>query len=590
MTIGIFICLFAVLAKEYLPPDIAMISGAGLLVVTGVIEPKHLLRGFSQPVLFVLAMLFITAKAVEQNGVLNSLSTHILKKGSSMTSQLTSMMLPLSFFSSFLNNTPIVLMLTPFVRKKALEIGMQPSKFLIPLSFATIFGGTCSLIGTSGNLIVDDMLQDMTRGQVGLGFFELAKVGVIFVGVGTAYMALIGHRLLPIRDDATSHVFKTAKEFVAEFKVENDCELLGSTVKKAGEKFFQGERLIEIVRGKRVIEAPDPEEYILTNDELVFAGDIDHIKKLHEIPGLTSLVSSSIHLSEHSTHFSEAIVSTTSSLIGKTLKQVNFRGNYGGTVLAVYRQGKRQRGKIGEIILLAGDLLIILTGSENWFKDNSYTNDFYFLRFSEKLPVYNGGKVALLVTGLLLMVLAVFLGIGMFEATFCMATLCLLSGSITIREARKAIRWNLLILIGSAFAMAYALDITGVAKLFAQNILPFFGSTPFTFIAGLFLVTLLITEFITNNAAVLLVFPIAIETMKLSGFVGASSLKAVAVTIALGASCSFLTPIGYQTNTIVYGPGGYKFSDYFKVGWPLSLTFLVLVAFLVPYYWPMHHV
>lgn len=589
-TLGIFIAVFISLIKEWLPPDVTMLMGAGILVVLGIIEPGHFLLGFSQPVIFILAMLFIIAKAVEQNGLLNGFSRRIINKDSHISWALMKMMFPLSFLSSFLNNTPIVLMLTPFVRKQALRMSISPSKFLIPLSFATIFGGTCTLIGTSGNLIIDGMLTQISAGKVSLGFFELAYLGVPIVFVGIIYMSLWGHRKLPSRVDATSDVVQKAKDFVAEFAVSKECIVAGKTVREAGEQFFEGERVIEILRGHQIIDSPEPSEIIQPGDHLVFAGDINHIQQLHKIPGLESQVSGEFDLNEHSSHFSEAIISTTSSLIGKTVIGSNFRSNYGATILAIYRQGNRIRGRIGNIVLQAGDLLIILSGSETWSRENNYTNDFYFLRFNEKLPSLKLWKALTLTLALVIMVFSIMRGFGMIKATLCMVGLCFITKSISIREARKAIRWNLLILIGSAFAFAHALGITGVARLFAESMLPIFGENPHTFIAGLFIITLLITEVITNNAAALLVFPIAIETMKLSGYVGPSSLKAVAVTVALGASCSFLTPIGYQTNTIVYGPGGYKFTDYFKVGWPLTALIAILVSFLVPQIWPLTHV
>jgi di/tricarboxylate transporter len=585
--LGIFFAVFLCLIKEWLPPDVTMLLGAGTLVVLGIIEPGHFLQGFSQPVIFILAMLFIIAKSVEQNGLLNSFSRRIISKNSSMAWMLVKMMLPLSFLSAFLNNTPIVLMLTPFVRRQALKMNISPSKFLIPLSFATIFGGTCTLIGTSGNLIIDGMLVQLSGGKVSLGFFELAKLGVPIVILGISYMAIWGYRKLPSRVDATSDVVQKSKDFVAEFVISKTCVLVGKTVQDAGEEFFEGERVVEIFRGTQIIDSPEPCEIIYAEDHLVFAGDIGHIQQLHKIEGMQSIAGASFNLDEHSSHFSEAIVSTTSSLIGKTLIKSDFRSAYGATVLAIYRQGNRIRGRIGNTALQAGDLLIILSGSDNWSQDSHYTNDFYFLRFNEKLPLLNPWKAFLLTFFLVVMVISIMMGFGMIKATLCMVGICFVTKSISIREARKSVRWNLLILIGSAFAFAHALGITGVAKLFAQTMLPIFGHNPHTFIAGLFIITLLITEVITNNAAALLVFPIALETMRLSGYVGSHSLKAVAVTVALGASCSFLTPIGYQTNTIVYGPGGYKFTDYFKVGWPLTCLVVLLVSFLVPKIWPM---
>lgn len=585
-TIILFLLVFLALMKEWFPPDFTMLTGAGALTITGIITPQEFLIGFSKPVIFILAMLFILARAMELNGLLNVLSKRMFARKDSLPMQLFKMMLPLSASSAFMNNTPMVLMLTPSVRRWALESKISPSKFLIPLSYATILGGACTLIGTSGNLVVDGMLR-IENPHVSLGFFELGYVGLPCAIVGIIYMVTFGHRILPDREDTTSRVFRDTQDFTAEFLVTVNCVLANKTLREVGKKYFHGELLVEIERGQVTIDSPDPDERIRVGDRLVFAGDIADITELHAIDGLTSFADPHFKLDIASPHFSEAIISTSSSLIGKTLRKMDFRAMYGATVLTIYRQGKRLEGRVGDVILQAGDMLVILANSDNWNHSRMYSNDFYFLRYNEQLPLFSNWKAALSLSVLFTMIIAVLCGVNMLTMALFAVIACLGFRCISTREARRTIRWNLLVLIASAFALGHALEKTGVASFFASTLIPLVGGNPYTFVAGLFFMTLIITEAITNTAAALLVFPIAMQAAKLEGFESVSAMKAVAVTVAIASSCSFITPIGYQTNTIVYGPGGYRFLDYMRVGLPLSILIWILSTLLIPYFWPL---
>jgi len=584
-TVVIFAFVFFSLVKELLPPDIIMLIGAGIFVVTGIITPKEFLQGFSQDIIITLAMLFIIARSLEINGLINILAKRSLPKAKRSMRQLLCMMLPLSAASAFLNNTPIVLILTPIIRKWALERKMSPSKFLIPLSYATILGGTCTLIGTSSNLIVDGLLRANNPGTA-LDFFELSYIGIPFAIVGFLYMILIGHHLLPNRLDTTTAAIEQTREFTSEFRVEEGCVLCNETIREAGRKYFKGEYLVEIERGDIIMDSPGPGEIILSGDRLVFIGDIEVIAEIHTIKGLRSIADPHFELDVTSSHFSEAVIATTSSLVGKSLKRVNFRQSYGASVLAVYRQGKRLTGSVGDIILQPGDTLMLLS-SEAWEPGSTYNNDFFYIRFSEKIALFSPYK-AIVVLGILVsMVVAAVYGVPMMVASLSAVSALVMTKSISIREARKAVRWNLLVLIASAFAFGTALQTTGVANYLAQSILYIVGNNPHLLIAGIFALTMITTEVITNNAAALLLLPIAMQTARLGGFDSPEAMKAVAVTVAVSASCSFATPIGYQTNTIVYGPGGYKFTDYLKVGIPLSILFLILGTILIPVIWPL---
>ena len=584
-TVILFGCAFFALVREFLPPDVIMLVSAGILVIMGIITPTQFLKNFSRDIIFTLAMLFMIAQAMEVSGVLNLISRWILPGEVSRWRQLLTMMCPIGFFSAFLNNTPIVLMVTPIVRRWALERNLKPSLFFIPVSYAAILGGVCTLIGTSCNLVVDGLMRAEDP-NVGFSFFEIGWIGVPCALLGFVYMATVGARLLPERPDPAVSLSEETREFTSEFRIQPDSPLASLSVEEASRRFFRGELLIEIERGDVIIDSPALDEILMEKDRLIFAGDIKQIAELHTIEGLQSLADPHFQLDVNSPHFSEVVVSITSSLIGKSLKKIDFRNSYGASVIAIYRQGYRIPGRVGNVVLHAGDTLMLLS-KEAWHGGDYHTNDFYYLKHNEEIPLYSPWRVALVSSALTAMIFAVLLGVPIFIASMGVALTCFFSGTLSIREARRSIQWNVLVLIASSFSMGIALHQTGVAGYLAELVLPLIGVNQYFLIGGVFLMTMIITEMITNNAAALLVFPIAIQTARLAGYNSPEALKAIGVTVAIAASCSFATPIGYQTNTIVYGPGGYRFMDYMRVGIPLSLLILLLSTFLIPSIWPL---
>ncbi len=584
-TIFLFFCVLVALVREVLPPDVTMLVGAGVLVISGVLQPVEFLQGFSHDIIFILAMLFVVAQALEQNGILTVLKKWMLPSSKVRWRQILQIMCPVSFSSAFLNNTPIVLMLTPIVRKWAHDQGESPSKYLIPLSYAAIFGGVWTIIGTSSNLVVDGLMREQNE-AAGFGFFELGYMGIPISLLGWMYMTTVGHRLLPKRSDPALSLVDQTREFTSEFSIEEGSPLDGLSLRVASRKYFRGEFLIEIERGRALIDSPGPEELLRAGDRLVFAGEIKQIAELHAVEGMRSLADPHFRLDVDSPHFSEVVISITSSLIGKTLKRIDFRNTYGASVIAIFRQGRRVEGRIGNTTMQAGDTLMLLS-TEPWHGGDYHTNDFYYIKHNEELSLHVPWRFWFVAGVMLGMVVAVLLGVPMFLAVLATALLLVVTRNVRVRDARKSIQWNVLVLIGSSFAFGRAMLETGVATYIAEAFLPIVGLGPHWLIAGIYLLTMVTTEMITNNAAALLIFPIAIQATNLAGFESVSAIKAVGVTVAIAASCSFATPIGYQTNTIVYGPGGYRFTDYTKVGSPMSLIVMGLCIVLVPYLWPL---
>ncbi|MGM0439727.1 MAG: SLC13 family permease [Chlamydiota bacterium] len=585
LTIALLIIVLIVLVGEFFTPDIVMLAGASVLFLTGVLSPKQFLSGFTHDVILTLAMLFIVTRTLDITGVLNFVAKHILPRKGNRIKQLLSVMVPLSVSSAFLNNTPIVLMMTPVIRRWALRHKLAPSKFLIPLSYATILGGSCTLIGTSCNLIVDNMIRSQYP-QSGLGFFELAYIGLPLAVVGVLYIVFIGYHLLPSRIDPQTAVVKQAREFTGEFVVEDGCPWTKKSLLEISDKYLEGGAIVKIERGGVALSVSEAENRIQIGDRFLYAGDIKGIAKLHAVSGLHSIADPHFQLDISSSHFSEIVISPTSSWIGKTIGSQRFRDQTGASVIAVYRQGKRIDKPIKDIVLSAGDVLMCLSG-EPWSQDDFYNNDYFNIRHYEKLPLLDPRRGIIAVGALITMIALAASGVPMLIASSLAGLTLVVTGCIPLREIAPSIRWSVLILIGSALAFGKALHQTGVDQYIAKNLLPFIGSNQYLLVGGVFLMTMLAAQVITNNAAALLAFPIAIEAASLAGFDNPMAIKTIGVTVAIAAACSFGTPIGYQTNTIVYGPGGYKFTDYTKVGTPLSLLVFVIATTLIPRIWPM---
>ncbi len=584
-TIVVFVLTFLGLVTEIKPPAITMLIGTGILLISGVISPTQFLEGFSNEILLTIAMLCIIVRSLEVNGVLEAVGKKVLIKSKNFAFQMLSMCVPVATASAFLNNTSIVLLMTPIVRKWSLKNKLSPSKFLIPLSYAALFGGACTLIGTSTNLVVHGLLRRYSP-ELGFGFFELAYVGVPCALAGLFYLVTFCRYLLPDRLDPASAVSEETREFTAEFIVGPDCPLVNKTIKEGARRYFRGELLIQIERNENAIDSPSPDLVIFVGDRLVFVGDINQIAELHAIRDLKSQADPHFKLDVSSSHFSEVVIPTTSLLVGKTLRRINFRNTYGASVMAVYRQGWRVLGNVRDIILQAGDTLMLLSG-EPWLGANFYNKDFYYIRHHEKLVVFNPWRAGFVILTLLGMVIAASMGTSIMIASMATVFLLFATRSITFREAQNSIMWNILLLIACSFALGRAMETTGVAAYLAEIILALVGSNPFMLVGGIILMTIICTELMTNNAAALIMFPIAITAAKLAGYHSLEAVKAIGVSVAIGASCAYAVPTGYQTHMMVYGPGGYKFTDFFKTGVFMDLMIWLIATSLIPRIWPL---
>jgi len=580
----LFLTLFS-MALEIRPPGISMLLGVLSLLILGILNVKEFLSGFSHDLLFTIAMLCVVVRAVEVNGVLDILAKNALPCSKNLKASLLRLLIPVGVTSAFLNSTAAVLLFTPKIRRFAKAQGFTSSQFLIPISYIASLGGMCTLIGTSTNLIVEELVHNAAQ-QTRLSFFELSYIGVPAFLLGLAYLLTVGVKLIPKREDPVSKAESELRSYTAEFKVRSGSSLEGKTLRDARYAYFRSEMIVQIERASSLIDSPSEDMVIMEGDRLVFAGDINHIADLYRIEGLQSEADPHFTLDSASSHFAEVVISPTSYLIGKTLREVHFRTCYGASCLAIYRQGERVSENVGNILLLPGDVLILLS-SDQWEGNDGENKDFYSIKENKNLKSFNPVRdvfIFVIVAGFLCFAAA---GFPLPLCAVTAAAFLIGLGFITIQEAQKSISWNLLLLIGCSFAMAQAIVKTGIAASLASSALPFTGTNPHFVIGSILLITILSTEFFSNNAMAIILFPIALDIARLAGYGDFDAVKAVGVAVAVGCSLGFSTPTGYRTHLIVYSQGGYRFTDFLRVGIFLDLLILLLAALLIPWIWPM---
>uniref|UniRef100_UPI0024094A80 SLC13 family permease n=1 Tax=Gracilibacillus dipsosauri TaxID=178340 RepID=UPI0024094A80 len=573
--LSMIILMFAALLLELARPDIIVFSALVIFVLTGLLTPEEAFNGFSNQGMLTIALLFIVAGAVQKHGIIDRIMKKWLNKGKHVKGSMIRFFIPLSLSSAFLNNTPIVVTFTPMIKKWCEEKGIAPSKFLIPLSYFTILGGTITLMGTSTNLVVHGMLLDFDL--EGFSLFQLAIVGIPITIVGFLYLFTVGYQLLPSNRGFRDQIQSDTKEYMAEMTVKKEFPHVNQSVQEAGLRELKGLYLVEIIRENERISPVKSTTIIKAGDRLIFTGLISTIADLQHMRGLQLETGSHLELDDlENSHVElvEAVVSHQSSLLSKSIKQSQFRSKFDAGVIAVHRNNERIKSKIGDIILRPGDVLLLLAGSD-FIRTYQQSSDFYVVSSLDTPSNLQGNqKKGLFSIGvLLLMIFMVTVGwLSMFKAMLLAVLVLLVTKTITAEEAKKNIQFHVLLLIASAFGIGMAMTKSGLAKWIADGMLSI--GEPYGIVVLILLVYLLtniFTELITNSAAAVLMLPIGIEMASSLGV----DYMGFAVTIAIAASASFITPIGYQTNLIVYGPGGYRFIDYIKVGTPLSLLVMI---------------
>lgn len=581
-TLGVVALCFGFLARNRTPPDITMAGGLTLLLVSGVLTPAQALAGFANEGMVTVGVLYVVVTGVRETGGIAWIVQRVLGQPRSTQHAQVRLMVPTAVISAFLNNTPVVAMFIPAVKDWAKRYRLSVSSLMIPLSYAAIIGGTCSLIGTSTNLVVNGMLTSETD-LGGLGMFDIAWVGVPALVVTLVYVVVASNWLLPERQPVISQ-FSNAREYTVQMTVEAHGPLIGKTITEAGLRHLPGLYLIEIERQGRVIPAVSPEERLEGNDHLLFAGIVESIVDLQNIRGLQPATTQVLKIDapREERRLIEAVVSNTCPVVGKSIRDGRFRNVYNAAIVGVARNGQRLKEKIGDIVLHAGDTLLLVT-RPSFVEQQHNSRDFFLVSPIEDAQPMRHDKALTATLILLGMVLVAVSGLlSMLEAAMLAAGLMIITRCTRGRIARRAIDWQVLIVIGASFGIGNALQTTGAAQVIAEGMLSVTGDSPQYALAAVFAATALFTSVATNNVAAVVMFPIALATADTLE----ASFMPFAITIMMAASASFATPIGYQTNLMVYGVGGYRFGDYVRIGVPLTLLVGVVTVLLAPLWWP----
>ncbi|GAB2873880.1 SLC13 family permease [Myroides odoratimimus subsp. xuanwuensis] len=581
ITLGVIIAVLALLVRGRVSPAVTVFGGAVAVLVLGVIEPEEAFSGFSNSAPMTVAALYVLAAGIEKTGALTPVMQKTLGERGSYRLPLIRTLLPTAGASAFLNNTPIVAMLIPQVTTWANRRGVSVSKLLMPVSFAAILGGLITVIGTSTNLVVSGQMKTLELREI--GFFEIGMLGLPIAVVGVLAVIALAPRALPDRRSARSEMEEAGRRFSVEMLVEPGGPIDGKTVEEAKLRNLSGLFLASVDRGDTTIAPVRPETVLRGGNRLHFVGPISSVVEVQEMRGLRSAeLEHVLDLDDPSVSYYEAVVGSRSPLVGTTLKDVGFRSAYQAAVLGIHRSGQLLEGRIGTETIHVGDTLILVSdlGFRERWRDRA---DFLLVAPLDGTPPVATPRAWIPVTLLLGVVgLAATGTLPILEGSLVAAILLVALRVVSPLEARRAIDIEVIVVIASAFGLAAAMQASGLASSIATGLVDVFGDYGDRgVLLGLVLATVILTELVTNNAAALLMLPIAVSAS------ASTSLdpRGAAIAVAVAASASFLSPIGYQTNMMVYGPGGYRFTDYARLGWVLTLIVIVMTVALVPLLW-----
>ena len=585
MWLSIAVTLFVLIALMYeKPADLVFVAAIILLALCNVITVADAFGGFISNSLLMVAALFVVTAGLKETGVVDAVGAKVLGPARTELGGLLMLAVFTIGTSAFLNNTPIVAMLIPVVISWCRKQHVAPSKLLIPLSFMTILGGCCSRIGTSTNLVVDGLMKK--AGIPEMSFFEIGYAGIPCAIIGGIYMLTVGRKLLPERKEFMEQLGESRREYLVEMVVTPACRLIGQSIEAAGLRRLPGLFLIEVDRRGTVIAPVSPDTVLEANDRLVFTGVVGTIVDLKKIPGLeaASDVSDASAVEQRKRRLCEAVVSRSSPLIGQTVREAQFRSHYNAAIVAIHRNGERLTTKIGDVKLESGDTLLMQTGA-NFVQAHRNNPDFYLVSDVEgSQPLrHERWLVAIFIFAMLL--ITMFFGgsdtamLGAFVA----GGLMILTRCMSASDARQTIEWPVLIAIGASFGLGTALEKSGAALFLSSKLVAITQPLgPYATLAAIYFVTMVLNELITNNGAAALAFPFCLKAAELSH----CDSRPFVMAVALAASFAFASPVGYQTHMMVFGPGGYRFSDFVKVGVPLNILLWIACVIMIPMIWP----
>lgn len=577
------VLIFMVIAlyKEYLKPVLVFIVCIAIFLVTGILKPSEALSGFSNENIAVVFLLLVLSDILKKTGLLDVSLNNIFNQKLSYRKFMSRMIISVASVSGFVNNTPLVAILSPHVYSWAKNKGISPSKVMMPLSFAAIMGGVITLIGTSTNLVVNGLASDAGL-DAQMNMFTFTPIGVPLCIVGCAYLIFFSYRVLPSRKDALEKFEEKRGDYLVETYVNKDSALIGKTVDEASLRSLRGLFLMEIIRDKRVITPVTPYEVIEENDSLIFVGETDTIIDLVKNNTGLTISGHPDQILEEKVDVVEVVITTNSYLSGRLVKNSDFRDRFDAAILAVNRNGEKLTGKIGEIELHSGDLLLVTTGRE-FYNRLEQTKDLIVISKLKELSPPERATVFAIIAGILLAFVLAATGImSLFHSLFSLICILLIARVTKVEEIKRTLDFDLMVILALSIGVGKSISVSGADKYFADGIVHAMSThgSPLMAMFAIYIITNILTMFVTNAAAVAITFPIAISLVFQLDI--ADPIPFMLVT-ALAASADFMTPFGYQTNLMVYGPGGYKFVDYIRFGFPLTLLYMIISVLGVAY-------
>jgi di/tricarboxylate transporter len=580
--LGLLLAGILLFSTEALSVDVTTLLLLVALVVGGILTPAQAFAGFSSELTITLVAIFVLSAALQQTGAVAALAEHLEHLAAGRVQRLLLLLLSaVGGLSAVINNTTATAVFVPPTLSAARRLGVPASRLLMPVAFASILGGTCTLIGTSTNLAVSGFLA--AAGQPPLGLFELTPVGLLVLPLGIVYLLWASRRLVPVRDDASLAETYEIRQYLSEVVVAPDSRLVGQRI-FASDLSRLGFRVLEVHRGEEVF-LPGPESAVEAGDLLLVQGPAEELMRVKRTAGLdirADLLPSDPELESGDLRIAEALVAPTSDLVGRTLKEARFRQRFGVVALAVHRGGQSLQEKLGRLRLRSGDLLLV-QGPVERLDTLRRDRNLWVVEMPEQVAVPRPKQGLATMAALLGAVVVSGLGwLPLSVAFLSAALLTVLARAITVEESYRAIEWRLIILIGGMTAFGAAMESTGAAAFLASGIVALLHDLgPHAVLAGFALLTIALTQPMSNAAAALVVLPVALSTaagLEVSG-------RPFAIAIALAASLSFITPLE-PSCLLVYGPGRYRFSDFARVGGPLTLLLVIVVLAVVPRLWP----
>lgn len=576
--IFIVFVIFLLIYKEYLKASVSFLLAVLLFSITGILTPSEVLSGFSNESIASILMLILITTGLRKNFQLASLFDVIFGKAKTYKGFMFRMMSQVAVLSSIINNTPVVALMTPYVVDWGKKHNIAPSRLLIPLSYATIMGGMLTLIGTSTTLVLNGFLQDY--GHPSLLFEDLFTIGLSVTITGILFILFIGYKLLPDHKDILETYSENKTEYIVETRLLSSSNLIGKNLLEAGMRNLKGVFLVEILRGARIISPVGPSEILAEGDILFFAGNTKDIVDLINSNLGIELPSAARSYDSDNAEVVETVMKNNSSLINSTVKQSDFRNRYNAAIVAIHRNGKKVSGRIGDIVLQAGDLLLLYTGSDFRNRVEIYRDLFVVSKIQNIVKPGNKKYYALGIMAICTIILLTFSQLTLFPALLIIICIMIGFNLITSHDVKRELDLNMIIILVFSLAIGQAIIKTNAGNMVAMSLIDLlapYGNI--SILVGLLIITNLLASFIGNVGAVSISFPLAYAISNNLGIDG----QPFFLTIAYAASAAFLTPISYQTNLIIFGPGGYKFKDFFRIGLPVNIIYLSVALSVIIY-------